>query len=206
MRYENMTKRILSLVLAVAMLVSFLPAVQWVVEAEASEIATVASDRSTKYLSSSTGGSEYLGYGNSANKPEKVSASNLPSKIKSYLSQGYNVMLKRGDVWELPEYNDTIVLSGLKGTEGSPLVVGAYGEGDDPVIAFLKRIKDSSWTLVDSANNIYSASVSDWTGYYVVITREYSKDKTGVTQEDDVVVLRFDDNDWCVIPGLGLLV
>ena len=147
MRYENMTNRILSLVLAVAMLVSFLPAVQWVVEAEASEIATVASDRSTKYLSSSTGGSAYLGYGNSANKPEKVSASNLPSKIKSYLSQGYNVMLKRGDQWYIP--TGSITIGSVYATEDAPLVLGAYGSGEKPIIAFMQPIANSEWKLVD---------------------------------------------------------
>ena len=161
MQSLSMKKRILSLGLAIAMLVSFLPATQWVLKAEASEAATIASNRTTKYLSSSTGGSSYLGYGNSADKPEKVSGSNLLSKIKSYLGKGYNVLLKRGDVWELTKYDNAVTLSEITGTADSPVVLGAYGEGDDPVIAFLKQIKDSAWTVVDSANNVYSADVSD---------------------------------------------
>ena len=161
MRYENITKRILSLVLAVAMLVSFLPAVQWAVEAEAVETkaAETKATRKTMYFSSSEGTSwgSYESF-NSINNPGKLSKA---SDIAKWLNKGYNVMLKRGDIWEFPTFDDSMTLQGIRGTADSPVVLGAYGEGADPVIGFLKRIKDNAWTCVDTANNIYEADVSN---------------------------------------------
>ena len=159
MRYEKMTKRILSLVLAVAMLVSFLPAVQWAVEAEAVETKATETKatRKTMYFSSSEGTSwgNYESF-NSINNPGKLSKA---SDIAKWLNKGYNVMLKRGDIWEFPTFDDSMTLQGIRGAADSPVVLGAYGEGADPIIGFLKRIKDNAWTCVDTVNNIYAADV-----------------------------------------------
>lgn len=98
--------------------------------------------------------------GNDANdglSPEKPKQ-NI-KQMGTYLQQGYNVRLKRGDVWYLPGVNMT--LKDILGTEKAPLTLGAYGTGEMPVIAFMKKIENSAWKLVDAERNIYAADVSD---------------------------------------------
>ena len=81
------------------------------------------------------------------------------TKISAYMAQGYNVKLKRGDTWYLPLAG--ITLADLHGTEDAPLVLGAYGSGDElPTIGFLMKIENSAWKLVDAKRNIYAADVS----------------------------------------------
>ena len=90
-------KRLVSLLLTMALLISGIPAT--VRSASASENATevvaeTPSNRTTIYIS--TSGSELFS-GKSSSWPKKDI-----TKIPTYLAKGYNVMLKRGDVWELP--------------------------------------------------------------------------------------------------------
>ena len=81
------------------------------------------------------------------------------TKIASYLQQGYNVSLKRGDVWYLNTFCFT--LSNIHGTEKAPVVVGTYGSGDvKPRISFTMKIEDDAWKLVDEGRNVYAADVS----------------------------------------------
>lgn len=107
--------------------------------------------RETIYISVS--GSEEND-GLSPNRPKKE-VTNIPK----YLKQGYNVRLKRGDTWYLPLAG--LTFADTHGTEDVPLVLGAYGEGDAlPTIAYLMKIEDAAWTLVDAKRNIYAADVS----------------------------------------------
>ena len=76
----------------------------------------------------------------------------------TYLAQGYNVRLKRGDTWYLPGAN--LSIKDVLGTEGAPLTLGAYGSGDLPTIAFMHKIENSAWKLVDEKRNVYAADVS----------------------------------------------
>ena len=163
-------KRFFSAILAMALVLSLMPSVVlW--EAKAAEPETKAtSSRKTVYISSS--GSEWYA-GTSESRPKKDI-----TKIPTYLAQGYNVMLKRGDVWYLPY--SSITLSGFSGTEDSPLVLGSYGDAnaEKPTIAFLKQI--TKWTVVDSAKNIYKANVSDMTersGTGIRVHRLFEKGK-----------------------------
>ena len=106
--------------------------------------------RQTIYIS--TSGSEDND-GLSPEKPKKEL-----SKIKSYMQQGYNVMLKRGDQWYLP--TGSITIGSVYATEDAPLVLGAYGSGEKPIIAFMQPIANSEWKLVDEKRNVYAADVS----------------------------------------------
>lgn len=81
------------------------------------------------------------------------------SKIATYLAQGYNVKLKRGDIWYLP--TGSYSFKSLHGTEDAPLVVGAYGSGNElPIIGFIMKIQNSAWKLVDTKRNVYAANVA----------------------------------------------
>ena len=151
-----MTKRVLSLALAIAMLVSFLPAMQWAVETQASEtteIVETKSSRQTIYFSTSGSDSNN---GLSESRPKYDI-----TKISTYLKLGYNVKLKRGDTWYLPQ--NAIKLHDIAGEEGNPLVIGSYGDADAPklVVAFMHDLTGATWTVVDAENNVYSLDISD---------------------------------------------
>ena len=79
-------------------------------------------------------------------------------KIGTYLQQGYNVKLKRGDIWYIP--TGGITLSQIRGTEDAPLTLGAYGSGELPIIGYLMKIENNAWKLVDANRNVYVADVS----------------------------------------------
>ncbi|MBE6958505.1 MAG: hypothetical protein E7447_05075 [Ruminococcaceae bacterium] len=124
---------------------NFVPTVKIIVRAKGDPL------RETIYFSTS---------GNDANdglSPEKPKQD--IKQMGTYLQQGYDVRLKRGDVWYLPGVN--ITLKDILGTEKAPLTLGAYGTGEMPVIAFMKKIENSAWKLVDAKRNIYAADVSD---------------------------------------------
>ena len=123
---------------------NFTPTARIVIRAKGEDL------RQTIYIS--TSGSEEND-GLSPEKPKKEL-----SKINTYLRQGYNVKLKRGDTWYLPK--GSISISNVYGTEDAPLVVGAYGSGDKPTIAFMLSIADSDWKLVDEKRNVYAVNVS----------------------------------------------
>ena len=126
-------------------LMNFTPTIKVILRAKGEDL------RQTIYISNS--GSE----DNDGFSPEspKQDIKNIPS----YLKKGYNVRLKRGDIWYLP--TSGITLKGIYGTEDAPLVLGAYGEGDElPIIAYMLKIEDSAWELVDEKRNVYAADVS----------------------------------------------
>ncbi len=124
----------------------FTPTVKVTVRAKGEEL------RQTIYIS--TSGDE-ANDGLSPEKPKKEI-----KNIASYLEQGYNVRLKRGDIWYMPISGFTF--RDIRGTAEVPVVLGAYGSGGElPTIAFIKKIENSAWTLVDAKRNIYAADVSD---------------------------------------------
>ena len=107
--------------------------------------------RQTIYIS--TSGSE----DNDGLSPE--SPKQDASKLTEYLAQGYNVRLKRGDTWYLPQ--GQLQFHNILGTEDAPLVLSAYGEGSElPTLAFMMKIENNAWTLVDAEKHIYKADVS----------------------------------------------
>ena len=158
MKTISIRKRILSLLLVFVLLLSCIPGTVYTAYADEMAVEAVtetASNRETIYFS--TSGSDWYS-GKSESRPKKDI-----TKIATYLAQGYNVKLKRGDVWYLP--TQSVSLQNLAGTEENPLVLGAYGDSSAalPTIAFLKQIQDNKWTLVDAAKNIYKTDVSDMT-------------------------------------------
>lgn len=123
----------------------FVPTVKITVRAKGEDL------RQTIYISSS--GSENND-GLTPNTPKQD-----VKKLVTYLAQGYNVKLKRGDVWELP--TGSFNFTNLHGTEDAPLVIGAYGSGNElPMIRFMLKIKDTDWKLVDAKRNVYAVNVS----------------------------------------------
>ena len=157
--HRKILKRLLSLALVLALVLSLMPSVMlWDVQAAYEKQETVAkteSNRKTIYFS--TSGSDWYA-GTSESRPKKDI-----TKIPTYLAQGYNIMLKRGDVWYLP--TGAFSIKDLAGTEDNPLVIGCYGDDslDKPMVVFMKQIADNKWSVVDSSKNIYRASVSDMT-------------------------------------------
>ena len=123
---------------------NFVPTVKVVVRAKGEEL------RETIYFSTS---------GDDANdglSPEKPKY-NI-KEIGTYLAQGYNVRLKRGDIWYLPGVNMSI--KNVLGTEDAPLTLGAYGSGEMPIIAFMYKIENTTWKLVDEKRNVWAADLS----------------------------------------------
>lgn len=75
------------------------------------------------------------------------------------LKEGANVLLKRGDIWYVPELN--LNLDGVKGTsESDRIIMGAYSDASDakPILAFMYLKPASEWT--NEGNNLYSADIS----------------------------------------------
>lgn len=87
------------------------------------------------------------------------------TKIGTYMAQGYNVRLKRGDVWYLPK--QSITINDALATERAPQVLGVYGDESQPIpqLNFLLAIEDSAWELVDEKRNVWAADVSSLAEY-----------------------------------------
>ena len=136
-------KHITALVLVLSMFVSCLPSIAVATEIRNSD--PLAITRETIYLSTSGDDSQ------DGLTPE--TAKKDIALVPQYLAQGYNVSLKRGDTWYL--HNGRWDLSNLTGAEGNPLVIGSYGDENaaKPIVAFLKAVPDSAWTLVEGTEN-----------------------------------------------------
>jgi len=68
------------------------------------------------------------------------------------LTPGTAVLLNRGDIWR-----ERLVLS-TSGTSGNPIILGAYGSGDTPVISGADLI--TGWTVHDG--NVWKADAPTW--------------------------------------------
>lgn len=82
--------------------------------------------------------------------------------IPDLLRSGANVLLKRGDVWYVPEFS--LNVDGVKGaSEEDRITLGAYGSESDPkpILGFMYQKTASEWR--NEGNNIYSTDVSKLT-------------------------------------------
>lgn len=103
------------------------------------------------------------------------------SKVNTFWSAGTfapgdSILFKRGDSW----YGTIVVAE--PGTSGNPIVIGAYGTGEKPVITGFTTL--TNWSLYNG--NIYEATVSS------------SEAQTNMVTVDGVAVGmgRYPDTDW----------
>ena len=82
------------------------------------------------------------------------------TKIPTYLKQGYNVRLKKGDIWYIE--TASLTFKSIYGTQKAPLTITSYGEGEKPIIGFMRLIEDSQWKLVDEKRNVWAADVTSF--------------------------------------------
>jgi hypothetical protein len=74
------------------------------------------------------------------------------SKINSFkFDPGDNIYLKRGETWR-----EKLIISS-SGSQGKPIIYGAYGTGANPRIRQTERFDE--WVEVDSANHIYRGTI-----------------------------------------------
>jgi hypothetical protein len=69
----------------------------------------------------------------------------------STFQSGDNILFKRGDIWR-----ERLVASS-SGTEGNPIVFGAYAEGDKPIVSGADDITAKTWT--EERTHIWSAEM-----------------------------------------------
>ena len=82
----------------------------------------------------------------------ETSAWKTISKVNDKVfSAGEQILFKRGEVW-----NEQLDLTG-KGEEGNPVLYGAYGGGEMPIINVLEKITE--WTSYPDNNNIWEVEV-----------------------------------------------
>ena len=144
--------------------------------------------RDTIYIS--TSGSE----SNDGLSPENPKSD--VTKINTYLKQGYNVKLKRGDTWYIPSGNITI--SSVYGTADAPLSVGAYGNGDEkPIIAYMKKIENNTWRLVDEKRNIYAVDVSSLGAKNGISVHRCFMDGVALTHKNRTNYISLSDGEYC---------
>ncbi|MBE6958503.1 MAG: hypothetical protein E7447_05065 [Ruminococcaceae bacterium] len=117
------------------------------------------------------------------------------SKIPTYLKQGMNVKLNRGDVWYIP--TGSITLSGIYATEDAPLTLGAYGEGELPIIGFLRKIEDSEWKLVDEKRNVYAVDVSSFGQKYGISVHRCFVNGEAYTHMERSNYVSLDAGEYC---------
>ena len=77
----------------------------------------------TFYIDSVSGSDSYLG------TSEYAPWQSLSKLADIDLGAGDSILLKRGSVW-----NTQLILNNVRGTEQSPVVIGSYGEGEQPKI------------------------------------------------------------------------
>jgi len=112
-------------------------------------ISSVNADATT-YFVSSTNGDDSRTSAQAQNSSTPWKTIDKLNSIFSSLQPGDQVLFKRGDV-----FYGSINMS-KSGTAGSPIVLGAYGSGNKPVISGFATV--SSWTSV--GNGLYEATVS----------------------------------------------
>ncbi len=106
--------------------------------------------RASNYYFSST-------LGNDDRPPRQAQNPSTPwktlSKLNAYFSSlepGDQVLLKRGDIF----YGSIVVSS--SGTASAPIVIGAYGSGNKPVITSLVTL--SGWSANDTYKGVYGST------------------------------------------------
>lgn len=165
----------------------FIPSVVVTVRAKGAEL------RETIYIS--TSGSEE----NDGLSPDR--AKKEVTKIPTYLQQGYNVRLKRGDTWYLPL--EGLTFKDTHGTEAAPLVLGAYGSGDKlPTIAYMLKIEDTAWKLVDAKRNVYAADVSSAGQRYGEYAHRVFVNDAAYTHKSRSNYIALDAGEFCSYDGM----
>src|SRR5689334_4819174 len=104
----------------------------------------------TTYYFSTTDGDDSRTNAQAQNSSTPWKSIDKLNSILSSLQAGDQVLFKRGDV-----FSGSINMS-KSGSSGSPIVFGAYGSGNKPIISGFATI--SSWTSV--GNGLYEATVS----------------------------------------------
>lgn len=164
----------------------FAPTVKVIIRAKGEDL------RQTIYIS--TSGSEDND-GLSPNSPKKE-----VQNIATYLKQGYNVKLKRGDSWYLP--TGSITLKDIHGTEDAPLVIGAYGSGDAlPAIGFMMKIENGAWKLVDEKRNVYAADVSSLGQQYGISVHRCFVNDEAYFHKNRTNYVALDAGEYCSYDG-----
>lgn len=108
-----------------------------------------AANANTYYISSSSGNDGYSA-AQAQNPSTPWQSINKLNSFFSSLNAGDNVLFMRGDVF----YGSIVVTK--SGTSGSPITIGSYGAGSNPVITGFQGV--TSWNSL--GNGVYSASVS----------------------------------------------
>lgn len=108
-----------------------------------------AANANTYYISSS-GGNDSYSAAQAQNPSTPWQSINKLNAFFSSLNPGDNVLFMRGDVF----YGAIVVTK--SGISGSPITIGSYGTGSNPVITGFQGV--TSWTSL--GNGVYSASVS----------------------------------------------
>jgi len=113
----------------------------------ASSITTVAQASPTTYYVDATGGND----GNNGTSPS--SAWKTISKVNSYdFNPGDSILFKRGEVWR-----ERLIVSS-SGNSNNPIIFGAYGTGNKPLIlGSVERNDASDW--VNEGGNIWSTVI-----------------------------------------------
>lgn len=93
--------------------------------------------------------------GNDANAGSSTATSwQHLAKVKSFsFSPGDSILLNRGDSW-----NEQLIITS-SGVSGSPIVVGAYGNGNKPLITGFQALSG----FVNTSGNIWTATASNAT-------------------------------------------
>lgn len=61
---------------------------------------------------------------------------------KGSFTAGTHILLKRGETW-----NENLLLTSMTGTESKPIVIGAYGSGNNPITNVV-RVDGSTWVTI----------------------------------------------------------
>lgn len=108
----------------------------------------------TYYFSNSGSDSRSLTQARNPSMPWK--SLNKLNSIFSSLKPGDQVLFKRGET-----FYGTLTVN-TSGTSGAPIVIGAYGIGDKPIISSLAN--PSGWQAKSGYKGVYEASVSSALG------------------------------------------
>lgn len=103
------------------------------------------------YVSSSDPGASDNNTGRSASAPIKT-LSELQDRLAIYkgndLQDTLKIGFKKGDT-----FNGNILIENLQGTNTYPVIFGAYGNGNDPIITNRIEISNTGWTVVSDADS-----------------------------------------------------
>jgi len=100
-------------------------------------------ENTTYYISYSSGNDNNDGLTQSS--PWKTTQ-NIEYWFDDIYLRGTKILFKRGDVWN----NTGLILKNVHGAQNNPLIIGAYGVGNKPIISGKSKITNTFFPLVDS--------------------------------------------------------